>query len=39
MLNYTPLPHSYILINKNKSILFFCDLKKISKKFKKNLKE
>ena len=37
--DYTPLPHSYILINKNKSILFFCDLKKISKKFKKKFKK
>ena len=27
---YTPYPISYILINKNKNIKFFCDLKKIS---------
>ena len=27
---YTPIPHSYILIDKNKNIKFFCDLKKIS---------
>ena len=26
---YTPIPFSYILINKNKKIKFFCDLKKI----------
>ncbi len=32
---YTPLPYSYILIDKNKNIKFFCDLKKISKSFKK----
>ncbi len=33
---YTPIPHSYILIDKNKKIKFFCDLKKISPTFKKN---
>ena len=27
---YTPIPYSYILINKKKKINFFCDLKKIS---------
>ena len=27
---YTPIPYSYILIDKNKNIKFFCDLKKIS---------
>ena len=32
---YSPLPHSYVLINQNKDIKFFCDLKKISKSFKK----
>ncbi len=36
--NYTPIPHSYILIDKHKNILFFCDLKKISKSFKKKFK-
>ena len=36
--NYTPIPHSYILINKNKNIKFFCDLKKISLSLKKNFK-
>ena len=28
--NYTPIPCSYILIDKNKNIKFFCNLKKIS---------
>ena len=33
---YTPIPHSYVLIDRNKNIQFFCDLKKISLSFKKN---
>ena len=36
---YTPIPHSYILIDKNKNIKFFCDLKKISITFRKFFKE
>ena len=36
---YTPIPHSYILIDKNKNIKFFCDLKKISITFRKFLKK
>ena len=32
---YTPIPNSYILIDKSKNIKFFCDLKKISSSFKK----
>ena len=32
---YSPLPHSYVLINQNKDIKFFCDLKKISRSLKK----
>ena len=36
---YTPLPNSYILISKNKSIKFFCDLKKISLPFKKHFRK
>ena len=32
---YAPIPHCYILIDKKKNIYFFCDLKKISKSFKK----
>ncbi len=27
---YTPVPHSYVLIEKNGNIKFFCDLKKVS---------
>ena len=33
---YTPIANSYILIDKNKNIKFFCDLKKISSNFKKH---
>ena len=33
--NYTPIPHSYILIDQFKNLQFFCDLKKISPSFKK----
>ena len=36
--NYTPIPHSYILIDKNKNIKFFCDLKKISSSLKRSFK-
>ncbi len=36
---YTPIPYSYVLIDKNKNIKFFCDLKKISPSLKKNFKE
>ena len=36
---YTPIPYSYILISKNKSIKFFCDLKKISLVFKKHFRK
>ena len=32
---YTPIPHSYTLIDQKKNIFFFCDLKKISPSFKK----
>ncbi len=31
---YTPVPNSYILIDKNKNIKIFCDLKKIPRLFK-----
>ena len=31
--NYTPVPYSYILIDKKKNIIFFCDLRKISTSF------
>tara|TARA_B110000211_G_scaffold216822_1_gene260159 strand:+ start:1696 stop:3414 length:1719 start_codon:yes stop_codon:yes gene_type:complete len=36
---YTPLPYSYILIDKKKNISFFCDLKKISSTLKKKFKK
>ena len=32
---YTPIPYSHVLIDQNKNINFFCDLKKISSSFKK----
>ena len=32
---YTPIPYSYILIDKKKNINFFCDLRKIPFSFKK----
>ena len=35
---YTPIPNSYVLIDKNKNIKFFCDLKKISSSLRKYLK-
>ena len=35
---YTPIPHSYILIDKDLNIKFFCDIKKISSSFKRNFK-
>ena len=36
---YTPIPYSYILIDKNKKIYFFCNLKKLSKLIKKKFGE
>ncbi len=36
---YTPIPHSYILIDKNKNIKFFCDLEKISPSFKRHFQQ
>ncbi len=35
---YSPLPHCYTIINKNKNVKFFCDLKKISSSFRKKFK-
>ncbi len=35
---YSPIPHSYILIDKKKRINFFCDLKKITPSFKNKFK-
>ena len=36
---YTPIPYSYILVEKNKNIKFFCDLKKISQSLKRHFKK
>ena len=36
---YAPIPYSYILIDKNKKIKFFCDLKKLSLSFRRGLKK
>ena len=35
---YSPLPDCYILIDKNKKIDFFCNLKKVSPSFRKSFK-
>ena len=35
---YSPIPYCYILIDKNKKLKFFCDLKKITTIFKKKFK-
>ncbi len=35
---YTPIPYSFILIDKNKNIKFFCNLKKITPSFRKKFK-
>ena len=34
---FSPIPNSYMIINNNKENYFFCDLKKINKKLKKDL--
>ena len=36
---YAPIPYSYILIDKDKNIKFFCDLKKISSSLRKSFKK
>ena len=36
---YAPIPYSYILIDKNKKIKFFCDLKKLSLSLRRGLKK
>ncbi len=36
---YSPIPYSYILIDKNKNIKFFCNLKKISATIKKHFRK
>ena len=35
---YTPIPYSYVLINKNKNIKFFCEQEKISPSLKRYFK-
>ena len=37
--NYAPIPNSYILIDKDQNIKFFCDLKKISSSLKKKFEK
>ena len=36
---YAPIPYSYILIDKNKNIKFFCDLRKISSSFRRHFRK
>ena len=36
---YTPIPYSFILIDKNKNIKFFCDLNKLTPSFKNKFKK
>ena len=36
---YSPIPHCYVLINKNRDIMVFCQLNKISNNFKKKYKK
>ena len=36
---YTPIPNSYILIDKNRNIKFFCETKKISTSLRKSFKK
>ena len=36
---YAPIPYSYILIDKDRNIKFFCDLKKIPSSLKKSFKK
>ncbi len=36
---YTPIPNSYVLIDKDRNIKFFCDLKKISLSLRKSFKK
>ena len=37
--DFTPLPNSYLIINKDKKIFLFCDLKKINSSFRKSFKD
>ena len=36
---YTPIPNSYMVINKDKKIYLFCDLRKVDNSFKKKFKD
>ena len=36
---YTPIPYSYVLIDKNKNIKFFCNKKKITPTLRKELQK
>ena len=36
---YAPIPHSYVLIEKNKNIIFFCNLKKVSSTLRRSFKQ
>ena len=36
---YAPIPHSYVLIEKNRNIRFFCDLKKVSSTLRRSFKQ
>ena len=36
---YAPIPHSYILVEKNRNIKFFCDLKKVSSTLRRSFKQ
>jgi Xaa-Pro aminopeptidase len=35
---FTPIPNSYLILDDKNSIYFFCDLKQVDKKLKRNLK-
>lgn len=35
---FTPIPNSYLILSNKNKVYFFCDLRKINKKLKKNLK-
>ena len=36
---YSPIPNSYILVERNKNLTFFCNLKKVNHSFKKYFKK
>ena len=36
---YAPIPHSYVLIEKNRNISFFCNLKKVSSTLRRSFKQ